>query len=501
MATILIVEDEYLVRVGLRTCIDWEKHGFTLLEDASDGICAYERIVSQRPDIILLDIKMPRLNGFELLEKLKSENIPVNAIILSCCDDFESVRTALHLGVIDYMNKLTLNPNDLLKILTKIKIMPSALSTFYQSELTANAHNATSPNKIFEKIINGDGTAADTSALYAEGYVGCVRFTPNNAENALSANICLNMVCQVLKNSGINSLACYNENGTVCLLLPVHVKNSLVSFALKNNLEHTLNAVCSIGFSSLYQDNAKVNEHYQLARQIEELEYFGRTGSIETFSSLISLTKEAVNKFDEIRINIKALIATQNQTAAIDAVSGFALEFSQKFVVLPKHFTQLSLSVLDLFREPILDTSYFKTQNAIIKAPNSAMVSKELCAFATLYFSNVSMHISAGYSPAIKKVFEYIIANYSRFVTLTEAAAYVNMSESYLSQLFKKETGETFTTYIHRYKIDLSKTMLNSNMLVYEVCDKIGFENPNYFSKIFKRFTGVSPNEYKRKEN
>ena len=95
MAIVLIAEDEYLVRVGLRTCLDWERHGFILLDDAVNGEDAYQKILRHRPDILLLDIKMPRMDGFALLAKLREENIDVHVIILSGCDDFDSVRTAL----------------------------------------------------------------------------------------------------------------------------------------------------------------------------------------------------------------------------------------------------------------------------------------------------------------------------------------------------------------------------------------------------------------------
>ncbi len=119
MIRVLIVEDEYLVRVGLHTCIDWEAQGFALLSDATDGMDALAKIGALKPDIVLLDLRMPRMSGLELLEKLQRQNISVSVIVLSCCDDFESVRTALRYGVIDYVNKLTMTPDELLTVLKR----------------------------------------------------------------------------------------------------------------------------------------------------------------------------------------------------------------------------------------------------------------------------------------------------------------------------------------------------------------------------------------------
>ena len=151
MAIVLIAEDEYLVRVGLRTCLDWERHGFILLDDAVNGEDAYQKILRHRPDILLLDIKMPRMDGFALLAKLREENIDVHVIILSGCDDFDSVRTALQYGVLDYINKLTVTSSELLRALNKVPSLPTAKPPRDEQQ-PAGA----SPDAVFQKLLAGE---------------------------------------------------------------------------------------------------------------------------------------------------------------------------------------------------------------------------------------------------------------------------------------------------------------------------------------------------------
>ena len=124
MTRVMIVEDEYLVRVGLRTCMDWAAHGLELLDDAADGEEAYCQIVKNKPDVLLLDLMIPKMDGFALMDRLAADGIHLNIIILSCCDDFESVRAALQRGVLDYINKLTMSPTELLQVFEKALAMP-----------------------------------------------------------------------------------------------------------------------------------------------------------------------------------------------------------------------------------------------------------------------------------------------------------------------------------------------------------------------------------------
>ncbi len=501
MLNVLIVEDEYLVRVGLRSCIDWNGHGYNLLEDAFDGQSAYERIITHRPDVVLLDIKMPRLNGFELLERLKNENVNVNVIILSCCDDFDSVRLALRLGVIDFINKLTLNPDNLLEVLKNIKPVMNNSQEIIDNKLNDNQLDITEISKRFSTLVNEPGQQIAGDLFYRQGFVACISFVPAKDGASMPQNVCLNMTLQTLKNSGVDVVACHNENDTICLLLPKDFDSALIFGALKNNLENYLDARCSVGFSKVYTDATQIYEHYCYARQVERLAFFEKYGVVEKYEGDIIVSTYIEEEFANLRNSISRNIIAQNASAVTDAIERFSLAFSEEMVVMPKHFIEYSLSLIDLFRVPSLESSYFASQNVIVKAPSYTTIKNELLAFASLFFATTTLGKSVKYSPAVRRVIDYIVAHSSRFVSLAEAAAHVNMSESYLSQVFKKETGDTFILYTHKYKIGLAKEMMNSNLLIYQICNMIGFENPNYFSKIFKRITGVSPNEYKKQDS
>jgi YesN/AraC family two-component response regulator len=121
MLKVLIVDDEYIARFGLKSCIPWEASGFELVGTADDGISALEIIKEARPHIVIADIKMPRMDGIELLKLTRAFDKNVCFIMLTCLDDVHSVKTAIKAGADDYISKLSMRPEELLSILANMK--------------------------------------------------------------------------------------------------------------------------------------------------------------------------------------------------------------------------------------------------------------------------------------------------------------------------------------------------------------------------------------------
>ena len=121
MLKILIADDEPLVRAGIKSVIPWQQHGFEVIGEAENGLEAYNKIISLKPDILITDIKMPQMDGIELLKKIKKDKIHIQSIILSCFDEFDMVREAMKYGAHDYILKLSIDPEKLLEVLNEIK--------------------------------------------------------------------------------------------------------------------------------------------------------------------------------------------------------------------------------------------------------------------------------------------------------------------------------------------------------------------------------------------
>lgn len=108
----LIVEDELLARVGMRSLLPWEELGIALLEDACDGREALQQIESGHPDLMFLDLNIPEISGLELLKIIRSRHLSVKTIVVSCYDDFDTVKEAMKLGAVDYIRKFRLSKEE-----------------------------------------------------------------------------------------------------------------------------------------------------------------------------------------------------------------------------------------------------------------------------------------------------------------------------------------------------------------------------------------------------
>lgn len=117
----LIVEDELLARVGMRSLLPWEELGIALLEDACDGREALQQIESAHPDLMFLDLNIPEISGLELLKIIRSRHLSVKTIVVSCYDDFDTVKEAMKLGAVDYIRKFGLSKEELLASLKHLR--------------------------------------------------------------------------------------------------------------------------------------------------------------------------------------------------------------------------------------------------------------------------------------------------------------------------------------------------------------------------------------------
>ena len=496
MATVLIVEDEYLVRVGLRTCIDWEQHGFALLEDATNGVDAYERICKYCPDILLLDIKMPRMDGFELLRRLNEEGIRPCTIILSCCNDFDSVRTALQYGVIDDLDKLTLNASELLRVLGEV---PKTQTTPPQSPNAPVQEEAVPPQAVLEKLAAGTScTPQELGVLFPRGHVAYLMVTRKNQAQLPSATLIQNMITQQLIGCGISCVSCVEQSGAIVLLLPEEKHIDSLMQRICQRLNSVLDAWCAMGLSGCYPSPREIPQQLQWARQIRHCLYWDKPDWFAVFHGPEALGQEQESQFRALRERAHNSLLAHSREDTLECVGAFIQAFSQSSTLNPDDYIHLCLSMLKLFSLEALEDSYFASQQAIMKSQTAAQANQALQSFASQSLDASALFGSGQYSPIVKAVIQYVISNPQRIIQLSEAAQHANISESYLSQLFKKETGENYISFVHRYKINLAKEMLEGSSLVYEVCDQIGFENANYFSKIFRRYTGHTPSSYKK---
>lgn len=408
MKKILIVDDEYLVRVGIRSFLDWEQHGYTLVGEAADGESALEKIQQLHPDIVLTDLKMEGMDGFALIAASKKRWPHLQFVVLSSLDDGENVKTAMKLGASDYIFKLTTKPEELLTILDELPCaVPDApMETMVRKnrsgikwQLIRNAAQAFYPDRTgLQNEFQQLGLSTDFSRPY------WVLLLQLGSEDS-----------------------------------PADQSAPLVKYALENMAEEIFAAECN--------------------------------GEVYNFTGNLLL---AVLQQKEL--------TPEDLAGRAEKAFARLYEYAQRYLGVG---LQGALSTGGCGMEQL--SALVECCRRTLRIPGGAQPG-QLC------LTRGEMR------PEIAAVCRSLEEDPAQELNVRDAARQCHMSESYFSHLFKKETGVSFVDFVNRQRIRRAARLLESSDLrIGEIAAQVGLENPNYFSVLFRKWKGESPQEYRQR--
>ncbi|GMK40215.1 hypothetical protein PCCS19_32700 [Paenibacillus sp. CCS19] len=394
---VMLVDDELLVRLGIKSLIDWEKHNFEFIGDAADGEKALELMERQVPDILLTDIVMPRMDGLALIEAVKQRYPRMLVIVLSSHNEFDYVRKAMKLGAQDYLLKTSLKPTELLDLLieaaqklaadhTTLSISQSSISPIADDRRSRMTHALL---QLLQGVYDEAGGMANDDSI----------------ERLPSGRVLLVLRAKRIRDGAIEQSA-------------ARLLEHLIESELDGILDSRPVAIRDNELAALLVASPGGGSGSDPERVVEQLEnaagrLLGLSLQAQTSSELASW-KEAADFYE----------------AAQAALSDSGM------------------------REPTRED--------------------------------------------IKRLIDYMKVNIAQDFSLKQAADMINMSESYLSTIFKKETGLGFTDWINAMRVEEAARYLeHSSLPSYSIAEKVGYENINYFGRIFKKLKGVSPQKYR----
>ncbi len=499
---LLIVEDELLVRAGLRGIANWSEHGIDLLEDAVDGEQAVESIQLERPDIVLLDLRIPKLDGLSVLRKIKENGYRCRTIVISCYDDFQNVRDAMKLGATDYLHKLNIRPFELIKTILRIR---DELIEANQQNPDAVKDLSVSPSRLsyqFSDVMNGVITPDQMDDRFDIGraIVLTVDYPHVHFQN-VHADLFLNLVRETVRSFNVDCCIHLDNQGMIYIaLFSVSIPDLLFS-TLQEQIKLTTTCIVSIGAGLSWMQKSDLLNAFQIARQITQYRFyrgFGQLRLFETpicFESLSTLNTALEKKLGEI-------IHEKRFSETIACLQDFLQEVGRHGNYKPDSVKASCIDAINLITHSLPSVG---SQNGnrldSIHSISTCQTLDELSALACSHLREIVDHIDQttllNLSSIVENAVTYINDHIFERLSLSNLATEVSVSESYLSTIFNKEIGESCITYINRRKIQIAQKLLTQNMLVYEVSEHLGFENSNYFSKVFKKYTGVSPESYR----
>jgi two-component system response regulator YesN len=524
---VVIADDEILARVGIKSLIPWAEYGFELLGECENGHVALEMVTKLRPDILITDIKMPLMDGIELLREMKANGLPTKVIVLSSYDDFYLVKEAMKLGAVDYILKLEMEADELLRIL---KDTCSSIETDRNEQhnnlLVAEQinQNLVVIKEVFLKsLIYGKQKDEEEIISKFELYhidlpqenILCLNIkifsTGRMAEGG--ALLYTNLLEEIINNYGKGTVF-YSDSYICTALCSLHTGKSTNAFIntvnrmskdIKNSLKDSMNLDVSIGISNLFQKYYEIGEAYRQAYEAVTSDYAYLAGSIVAYNDMAGQNIRINNTpFEE---ELKALgnaLRTYNSNEIWDIFNQIIKKLYELSFVSGKHLNGTLYILIYMMNNFIRNNNLlpYEIWGKDID-PYIQLERLKVASDYAIWMKNIRDHIvyiieqEMNNNAAILRAKQYINQHYQENIKLEEVAEHLAMSPSYFSRYFSKATGQSFTEYVTDIRIKIAKELLRSAQYrVNEVSDMVGYDS-HYFSRIFKKATGLSPLEYK----
>lgn len=508
MLKALIVDDEQLIRKGLRQVIDWEEHGIEIAGEAADGAEALEAIASLQPDILLTDIRMPVLDGLNLIRRLREDRNPIKIIIISGHDDFGYVKEALKYGVENYI----------VKPVGKDELSGTLVGIVEKIESEARARVAGRENEnvirdsLLHRLVNGrleKRELVEKSTIL--GIAGEDEELAVCIAKPLGAAPVAGVMMDVLQKAVSRQHDCtafQDLNGDFVLLVRLTgggagLRESLERCILECN--ERLGTDLFIAAGGVKKGLLTASESFIEARSL--MQYY----SIYPRNYL--LVKEQA---DEIRrkrradividpARLKKLILGGKTDELQGYFDGLTSWLRHEPAVTVELMHALTVEVLACFIDA-LKAGFADGDEAIENRGGlfGSLLDENTPDGLTSAMKRAAVEISEAVrrermKTPIDSIIDYIQKNYNRHdISLKTLSGQFSITTPYLGQMLKTKTGELFSDYLNGIRIGKAMEMLSgTNLKASEISDKVGYSDPNYFYRIFKKSTGVYPSEYR----
>lgn len=529
MYKLLIVDDEPLVLMGLQSMLPWSDLDITICGTAANGKQALELIHSLHPDLVITDIKMPVMDGLELLEHCQKElEQPPEFIILTCYEDFPYIRTALRYRAVDYIIKLGLKPEELrASVEQALKNMkekaPTAATPPVQDDLNIQNYK----EKFLLKLLNNLFESTEQFTLQAKQFgfsfdadyyvaAACtmnhLSFSPDDEQYLTLCHSTLSMLTNILSKYTAFHLVSMDTQQFYLLFQFEKDSTYLDSKTFSRLLQETFQMIenyfnmsvfCAVG--DYKHDILLISESHQEARQLLPLcssqnpilffqDQDQAAPLIKNTFNLTILKSDIQKAFEEYDMQ-----AFQHIIESIDTLfRAHPTSYTQAMDVTSNILHMCLATIPDI--EGFLSEKFARYHNSY-RSLYGMKTTGQILEWLDLFSSSVMEFYRSQYkelkNTLIENIVQYIDTHLDEKLVLNDVAALFSISPNYLGHLFKKHTSLGFNEYVTQAKISRAKyLMFHTDMKMYEIATQLGFENSFYFSRVFKKIEGCSPRQY-----
>lgn len=505
---IVIVEDEVLIREGLAHTLGKISPQYELAGTAADGEAGYELIRRTAPDLVIMDIRMPKMNGLDMIKKLRQEQIMCKAVVLSAYSDFAYAQQAIQLGIVNYLLK-PVNLADLKNVLRQVEEM---------CKNEEQEEKIFSRDSVFWGLVNG-GLHSDSE--FDNLVLAKYGFSVNEPASIFMLRLGKryeshkSQTSQLLENvsehaTRFDSYVMELDDRNALLMIIYHQSGGPAREYFQKAVVPMLVYRLGSPILGAWKD---VEKMLDIRGAIPKLEKDMQWGLLLDEKTLIC--QEEIDKISlqplryPLGMEDEAGLAVRRGdmdrlAACYEQLFTYCMQSPHEPIELKKCLVRFGWAVIQAGGQKFLELipEYQHILQDISTAATWAEVKEsmeKIFAAVRLEMEEDAQGSEKAVSEMVQKAQKLIEKYYDQGVTLEEVAGKLFVSGEYLSAQFRKETGETFTGTVRKFRIaKVKKLLLETHLKLGQIAELSGYSDPKYMSRVFKEETGMLPSEYRK---
>ena len=523
MYRVLIVDDEKIVRLAIKAMIRWDSGDFEFAGSAGNGEEALKLCRRRHPDIVITDLKMPGMDGIELIKRLKADNFDGEILVLSNFNDFNLVRDAMKYGAYDYILKVTMSSSGFMKAMEEIA---DKLGKKDRSVYRKESKQSDLPEKrrsfLRKMIESGNCTGQkDEQNLYALGKGSCLQiFAVSHQDSGQgmggnpSSDVLNDIASDISADIDYHIMIKLNDSSSLLLLHYVEPAKSdafpepqFVASQIKSLTKLYYNRTVGIIFCRNVFDFSSLMSELQNCISAGLLLFYrdSRDSALSTQTKPTNDDAPIKKLMPQIIEDVSAGILENDMetlTYAMKRLIGSAGKCNLNPAVLKKDIKKILNSVENgLVQKNLQDGNLFELYpngtDVIAEAHTDTALLKNLYQISESAMNRIRLY--RPYRKEVAMSMEFIEKHISSKITVSQIAEHVNMTETYISKIFHQETGKSIIDYINYHKMKKAyKLLVSGDCLIKEAADSVGISDQFYFSRLFKKYYGLNPSGIKK---
>ncbi|QBE97300.1 response regulator transcription factor [Blautia producta] len=501
MKNVLIVDDDTIMRVTLRSLISWEKFGLQIAGECNSGAQALEYLSSHTVDLMITDVKMPEMSGIELLRSLQDGKKTPVTIMLSGYDEYDLVREAFRLGAYDYLMKADLNKKNIECLITEIN------RKFWHGVVEEGGIQEETEGSKPEFQMPDCGTYGIVILEIDDFQRQAVRFQEDL--DGLLERPMWDLAAQIPKIKR-NGKVMTVQHGHYVLFYAVTMSEGYHSEIVglvrrlqtiwKNYMNLLVSAaVCEAKEAADLKETIEFGENLLLLSPLEGMMSLHTEWEKRSIAERLEKSKKKYGKFLSLLYDLNEPGSEREKLILFQSMEELPLETAKEeclslIALLALKFREYDGDFYRIFPE---DVNYYEKVGRLLTMTELERWFNNYSSWILEYLKQQTSGIQ---TDLILRAKRFVADNYSNpELTLKTVADYVDLNEKYFSTKFTQKTGGTFRDYLTSLRLEKAEYLLKrTDLKIYEICDQIGYNNVEHFNRMFKRMIGKSPNGYRK---